>query len=125
MQISRAEQVPPRSVLILDQSTSIRPWPTGIIAGMRSVLHGAAGSPIALYVEHLDLHRFKGSEYQDSLRRYFSEKYRDRPIGVIATIGPLAFEYAMRLRGSIWPAVPIVFAAVPEESAPNPPPGVT
>ena len=122
---SRAEQVPPRSVLILDQSTSIRPWPTGIIAGMRSVLHGAAGSPIALYVEHLDLHRFKGSEYQDSLRRYFSEKYRDRPIGVIATLGPRAFEYAMRLRESLWQTVPVVFAAIPEQSAPNPPPGVT
>jgi signal transduction histidine kinase len=122
---SRGEQVPPRSVLILDQSTSLRPWATGIIAGIRSVLDSSAGSPIALYVEHLDLHRFKGPEYQDSLRRHFSEKYRDRPIGVIATIGPRAFEYAMRLRESLWQTVPVVFAAIPEQSAPNPPPGVT
>lgn len=122
---SRVEQIPPRSVLILDQTTSLRPWPTGIIAGIRSVLDSNAGSPIALYVEHLDLHRFDGSEYQDSLRRHFSEKYRDRPIGVIATIGPRAFEYAMRLRESLWQTVPVVFAAIPEQSAPNPPPGVT
>jgi signal transduction histidine kinase len=122
---SRVEQVTPRSVLILDQTTSFRPWPTAIIAGMRSVLDRNAGSPIALYVEHLDLHRFSGSEYQDNLRRYFSEKYRDRPIGVIATIGPRALEYGMRLRASLWPTVPVVFAAVPEELAPNPPPGVT
>src|SRR5262245_55350296 len=92
---------------------------------MRSVLDGNAGSPIALYVEHLDLHRFNGPEYQDNLQRYFSEKYRNRPIGVIATIGPRALEYAMRLRGSLWPTVPVVFAAVPEQLAPNPPPGVT
>src|SRR5262249_4920798 len=98
----RAEQVPPRSVLILDQSTSLRPWPAGIIAGIRSVLDSSAGPPMALYVEHLDLHRFNGSEYQDSLRQHFSEKYRDRPIGVIATIGPRAFEYAMRLRETLW-----------------------
>jgi signal transduction histidine kinase len=122
---SRAEQVAPRSVLILDQSTSFRPWPTAIIAGMRAALGSNPQSPIAIYVEHLDLHRFRGSEYQDNLRRYFGEKYRDRPIGVIATIGPLALEYAMGLRGSLWPTVPVVFAAVPEELAPNPPPGVT
>jgi signal transduction histidine kinase len=114
-----------RSVLILDQTASFRPWPTAIIAGMRSVLGGNPDSPITLYVEHLDLHRFRGPEYQENVRRYFSEKYRDRPIGVIATIGPLALEYAMGLRESLWPAVPLVFAAIPEQSAPNPSYGVT
>jgi signal transduction histidine kinase len=113
-------QVAPRSVLILDQSTSFRAWPAAIVTGMRAVLGSDAGSPIGIYVEHLDLYRFRGSEYQDNLRRHFSEKYRDRPIGVIASIGPLAFEYAMQLRGSLWPTVPLVFAAIPEQSAPNP-----
>ena len=113
-------QVAPRSVLIFDQSTSFRAWPAAIVAGMRAVLGSDAGSPIGIYVEHLDLQRFRGSEYQDNLRRHFSEKYRDRPIGVIASIGPLAFEYAMQLRGSLWPTVPFVFAAIPEQSAPNP-----
>jgi signal transduction histidine kinase len=122
---SRVEPVPPRSVLILDQSTSFRPWPTAIIAGMRSVFGVNPGSPMAIYVEHLDLHRFRGSEYLENLRRHFSEKYRDQPIDAIVTIGPRAFEYAMRLRGSLWPTVPVVFAAIPEDSAPNPPPGVT
>jgi signal transduction histidine kinase len=122
---SRVEQIATRSVLILDQSTSFRPWPTAIIAGMRSVFRDNPGSSIALYVEHLDLHRFRGSDYLEDLRRHFSEKYRDRPIDVIVTIGPRAFEYGMRLRGSLWPTVPVVFSAVPEDSAPNPPPGVT
>ena len=122
---SRVDQVAPRSVLILDQSTSFRPWPTAIIAGMRSVLSTHPGSPIALFVEHLDLHRFKGPEYLENLRRHFSEKYRDRPIDVIVTVGPRAFEYGMPLRASLWPTVPVVFAAVPEQLAPNPPPGVT
>ena len=122
---SRVEQAVPRSVLILDQSTSFRPWPTAIIAGMRSVIGDNPGPPIAIYVEHLDLHRFGGSDYQENLRRHFSDKYRDRPIDVIVTIGPRVFEYAMALRESLWPTVPVVFAAVPEDLAPNPPPGVT
>jgi signal transduction histidine kinase len=115
----------PHSLLILDQSTSFRTWPNAIIAGIRSELSGNPDAPTAIYVEHLDLHRFRGSEYQDSLRQYFSGKYRDRPIGVIATIGPLAFEYGMRLRTSLWPTVPFVFAAIPDQSAPNPTSGVT
>ncbi len=110
----------PHSLLILDQSTSFRTWPSAIIAGMRSELSGNPDAPTAIYVEHLDLHRFRGPEYQDSLRQYFSTKYRDRPIGVIATIGPLAFEYGMRLRTSLWPTVPLVFAAIPDQSAPSP-----
>jgi signal transduction histidine kinase len=122
---SHPEQVATRSVLILDQSTSFRPWPTAIIAGMRSVFRDNPGSPIALYVEHLDLHRFGGSEYLEDLQRHFSEKYRDRPVDAIVTIGPRGFEYGMRLRGSLWPTVPVVFAAVPEDMAPNPAPGVT
>ena len=122
---SRVEQVAPRTVLVLDQSTSFRPWPTAIIAGMQSVFRVNPGSPIALYVEHLDLHRFRGAEYLEDLRRHFSEKYRDRPVDTIITIGPLALEYGMWLRGSLWPTVPVVFAAVPEDSAPNPWPGVT
>jgi signal transduction histidine kinase len=122
---SRVEQTAARSVLILDQSTSFRPWPTTIIAGIRSVFRNNPGPPITLFVEHLDLHRFKGSDYLEDLRRHFSEKYRDRPIDVIVTIGPRAFEYGMRLRGNLWPTVPLVFAAVPEDSAPNPASGVT
>jgi signal transduction histidine kinase len=122
---SRVEQVAPRSVLILDQSTSFRPWPTAIIAGIRSVFAAHSGSHVAIYVEHLDLHRFRGSEYLEDLHRHFSEKYRDRVIDVIVTIGPRAFEYGMPLRGKLWPTVPVVFAAVPDQLAPNPPPGVT
>jgi signal transduction histidine kinase len=92
---------------------------------MQSVFRVNAESPIALYVEHLDLHRFRGSEYLEEIRRHFSEKYRGRPVDTIITIGPLALEYGMWLRGSLWPTVPVVFAAVPENSAPSPSPGVT
>jgi len=122
---SRVEQIAPRSVLVLDQSTSFRPWPTAIIAGMRSVFRDNPGSPVAFYVEHLDLHRFRGSEYLETLQRHFSDKYHNRPIDVIVTIGPRAFEYGMRLRASLWPTVPVVFAAVPEDMTPNPSAGVT
>jgi signal transduction histidine kinase len=115
----------PRSVLILDQQTSFRPWPTAVIAGIRSFLREGIGPPVSVYVEHLDLNRFEGSDYEGSLQTHFREKYRDRPIGVIVAIGPSALNYALRLRAVLWSTVPIVFAAVDEETAQGLPSGVT
>jgi signal transduction histidine kinase len=102
----------PRSILILDQSISFRPWPAAVIAGLRSVLKDDGGQPISLYVEHLDLYRFGGVLYEESFQNHFREKYRDRPIGVIVVIGPTTLDYATRLRAALWPTVPIVFGAV-------------
>src|SRR5262249_15664868 len=49
------------------------------------------------------------------------------PIGVLVAQGPSALEFAMRSRGELWPAVPLIFAAVDEETAArlNVPSGVT
>ena len=120
-----ADEPLPRSVLILDQSTSFRPWPTTIIAGIRSILGASTGPPVSVYVEHLDFNRFKGPDYEYDLQRHFREKYRDRPIGVIVTIGPSTLEYVLRLRTALWATVPIVFAAVDQETVHTLPPGVT
>ena len=115
----------PRSVLILDQSTSLRPWPSAIIGGMRSFLWDRIGPSISFYVEHLDLYRFSGPGYEQSLQEHFRAKYRETPVGVIVAIGSSTLNYAFRLRANVWPAVPIVFAAVDEETARNLPPEVT
>src|SRR5215467_15541830 len=109
-----ASDLLPRSVLILDQSTSLRPWPSAIIGGMRSFLWDRIGPAISFYVEHLDLYRFSGPGYEQSLQEHFRAKYRETPIGVIVAIGSSSLDYAFRLRAEVWPAVPVVFAAVDE-----------
>jgi signal transduction histidine kinase len=106
-----------RSVLILNQSTSIRPWPTAIIAGIQSSMSDPLGAPISYYVEHLDLYRFDSPGYEDDLRASFGAKYRDTPIGLIMAIGPSGLRVATKLRASLWPKQPIVFAAVDEDTA--------
>src|SRR5262252_1897130 len=115
--VAAADKPIPRSVLILNQSSSFRPWPMAILSGMRSVMSDTDEEPISFYVEHLDLYQFNDPGYGDSLEGHFREKYRNKPFGVIAAIGPSALEYALRLRESLWPSVPIVFAAVPEDAA--------
>jgi hypothetical protein len=70
-------------------------------------------------VEHLDLYGFYSPRYEDDLRNHFSGKYRDKPIGLILSIGPDALDLAVKLRAAVWPAVPIAFTAVDEGAVPN------
>src|SRR5947207_8280636 len=110
------EESPPHSILIINQSTSFRPWPNAIIAGIRSFLNQNAGTGISLFAENLDLYQFNNPQYETSLQNHFREKYRDKPIGVIVAIGPAALEYTLKLRAAVWPSVAIVFAAVDEST---------
>jgi len=107
-----AAQPLPRSVLILNQSTPFGPWQNTIIATVRSTMNEGAAEPVTFYMEHLDFSRFKGQQYLSSLENHFREKYRDKPIGVVVAIGPVAGDYALNLRALFWPSVPIVFTAV-------------
>jgi signal transduction histidine kinase len=98
----------PHSVLVLDQSDLRGPFYYELSAGLRGAL-GADGR-ITIYSENLDLTRFDGTAYKESLKRHLKEKYRDRPIGVIVANGSGTLEHTLRWREELWPGVPIVFA---------------
>ena len=76
-----------------------------------------AGGSVLVYTEDLDLYRFNAPGYPETLATYLQEKYRDKPIGIVISVGSSALDYALRLRTSIWPNVPIVFAAVDKKTA--------
>jgi signal transduction histidine kinase len=114
-----------RSVLVLDQSAPLRPWSSTIIAAVQSSKSDKSGNPISYHVEHLDLFGFGKRQYDDNLRTHLSDKYRGKLIDVILSIGPSALDFAVKLRATEWPAVPIVFTAVSEASAPHPIPPKT
>ena len=65
-------------------------------------------------MESLDLSRFGGSAYEESLQAHLQVKYQDKPIGVVVAIGDAALEYVLRWRTRLWPGVPIVFSMVDE-----------
>jgi signal transduction histidine kinase len=101
-----------RSILVLDQSETRGPFYYQIFSGLRSVVNADTRSHTTLYAENLDLSRFNGSAYEESLRRHLQEKYRDRPIGVVIAVGTAALGLALRWREELWPGVPVVFALV-------------
>lgn len=114
----RAADVVPRTVLILDQSDADSAWYARFSSAFRSILGTAApGARVSVYAEHLDLSRFESAQHDQVLRAYLGNKFRDRPIGVLVAQGSSSLEFVLRWRAELWPAVPVVFAGVDEETA--------
>jgi signal transduction histidine kinase len=125
--VSTVADTLPRSVLIFDQSEPNAPWGIEFRAALRSTFNANATAPVTIYSEVLDLARFNSKEYEELLRSYLREKYRNKPIGVILVHGSLALDILMRLRVELWSTVPVVFGVVDEETVArlNLPPDVT
>jgi signal transduction histidine kinase len=103
-----------RSILVLDQSQSTGPFFLQIFSGLRAGIDADASARTTLFSESLDLSRFDGDAYDESLRRHLSEKYRDKNIGVIVAMGSGTLELVQRWRGELWPGIPVVFGMVDE-----------
>jgi signal transduction histidine kinase len=113
-------------VLILNQSTAVRPWPHALMAGIREGTSGDPSGPVSFYIENLDLARFQGPSYATTLQDFLVSKYRDHPIGAVVVIGANTLRLALDLRAALWPKVPLVFTGVDEDTAARPlPAGVT
>lgn len=117
----------PRSILVLDQSEPRGPFYFQIFAGIRAELNADAHPLTSLYAENLDLSRFNGKDYEDSLQRHLMQKYRDSNVGAIVAVGAATLDLVLRWRTELWAAVPIVFAMVDETDFKrlNPPKDVT
>ncbi len=85
-----------------------------ILSNFRSTLREHPESRISVYIESLDLGRFRGARYRDTVHAYFREKYGDKQVGIIVAVGSAALELVLYLRAQLWADVPVIFAAVDE-----------
>ncbi len=108
-----AEPVP-RSILILDESAGAAagPFYAGIVAALRASVNSDPSRQASIFVEHLDLSRFRDAAYQDTLIAFLENKYRGKPIGVIVAVGDGALNYTLRLQSESWTQTPVVFTMV-------------
>jgi signal transduction histidine kinase len=122
----RSEPIAP-TVLILYQAGAGLQAYSDISEAFRGTVNRNAKSLVVVYEENLDLGRFSGPAYKQTLKRYLDEKYRDIAIGVIVAVGAKAFEYALPFRDRLWPKTPIVFAALGNRNVDiaEPPPNTT
>ena len=109
-----AQQAVPQGVLILDDSggAAAGPFYPAIVSAIRGSVNRDPTNQYSIYVEHLDFHRFYGSEYELGLNQFFIAKYKARPLAVIVAVGVGALQYVLRSREQIWPGVPVVFTFV-------------
>jgi signal transduction histidine kinase len=107
-----ADEPLPRSVLVIDQFEPASAASEALLSAFRSTLKDSAAAPTSVYIENLDLGRFKGPRFEDAVYAYFHEKYRDHPIGVITAFGSRALELVLRLRPRLWPQAPVIFSVV-------------
>src|SRR5262245_36152 len=103
-----------QSVLVLDQSNLRGPFYYQLWSGLRGALGDRVDAGVTIYAENLDLTRFGGGAYEESLKRHLKEKYRDRQIGAIVAFGAGSFEHTLRWREELWAGIPIVFAMLDE-----------
>ena len=103
------------------------PFYGSIVAAVRSTINREPAAQYSIFVEHLDLSRFRGAAYEIAVKAYLTTKYHDRPIGVIVAVGIGALQYLMQYRNELWPQTPVVFAFVDRASLSSLelPPGVT
>ncbi len=106
----------PRVILILDQSGPGLTAYAEMVEAFRASLNVPADPALTVYHEKLDLNVFGGPSYQQLLKTFISEKYRDRPIGMVVALGEKALHCAILLREGRQADIPIVFAAVDNDS---------
>ena len=108
-----ANEPPPRSILVLDPANVRGPFYYEIFSSLRSAVN-ASTPPVTIYNESLDLSRFRGAEYEESLEAHLRVKYRDKPVGVVIAIGSATLDYVLRRHAVLWPGTPVVFGMVDE-----------
>jgi signal transduction histidine kinase len=107
-----AEEVRPRSILLLHQSELRGPFYYQIFDAFRAEVEAKPEPPTTIYAESFDLSRFGGDSYDASLRQFLREKYRDKPIDVIVAVGSATLERVLDWRTELWPGIPVVFTLV-------------
>jgi signal transduction histidine kinase len=109
-----AGEPPPRSVVIIGQDDPILPWSVAVSTVVRATLNADSERRVVIYAEDLDFGRFGGDRYKRQLQNHLREKYMYVPVGALIAFGPIALDFVMNARESIWPGVPVVFGAVDE-----------
>ncbi|MFO1111115.1 MAG: sensor histidine kinase [Bradyrhizobium sp.] len=108
-----AQEMRPHSILVLDQSDG-GPFYHQLSSGLRNIVGLHTDAHVTLYNESLDLSRFSGSSYEETLKRYVKEKYQGKEIGAIIAVGAGTTDLVLRWRNELWPGIPVVFAMLDE-----------
>lgn len=103
-----------RSILVLEEADFRSPFYVEIFDGIRAAAKQGSKIDTVIYGESLDLGRFPGPDYEESLVGHLKSKYAQRPIDVIVSIGVASAKFLQTRKQEIWPAAPVVYGFVPD-----------
>jgi signal transduction histidine kinase len=113
-----ASELQPWRIAVVSSLDMLTPASLMLGPALNDALVGlAAPRQVQLYSEPLDQLRFP-SGIEPLQIALLSKKYEAVPIDLVMAVGPAALDFVQRNRKTLWPRVPIVFAAVPRD-APN------
>jgi signal transduction histidine kinase len=109
------EPEPPKTFLILLPGQPILPTSTLEMArGVRAPLVSAWGSRVSIHSEYVDVDRYQDTDVERRIRDAFRAKYAGMTLDAIVAVGPSPLGFLARWGRDLWPAVPVVVAAVDE-----------
>jgi len=113
--IATHAQKPVRRVLIFNDFGSISS--PGIALLDQAIATGLETTPyqIELYNENIESTLFPDVASQQRIRDWYREKYLDRKLDVIITVGPASLRYMLESHESSFPNTPIVFCGTTRE----------
>ena len=104
-----AADSPPRGILIVEDSDPGSPFGRRFREQIHLTLDAETTRRSTIYSEFLDLGHFNGSDYESMMHGYFNQKYQNKRIDVIVTLGSESLKFVSSLRADKWPAASIVF----------------
>lgn len=124
---SRADDSPPRHILILSAYNYTMPAATQVIDGIQDRLREQSKEKLEIDAEFLDLVRVTDPRHELRTATFVREKYAARPPDLVVVVGGTALQYIMKYRDIVAPNIPVVFAGVSQAtySALQPPANVT
>jgi signal transduction histidine kinase/ABC-type uncharacterized transport system substrate-binding protein len=107
----------PRTVVALYWGAAESPANTTMMNALHEMLLSRGDLTINLFSEYLESDRLPLENTSEALRDLIARKYRQHPIDVVVAVSDTALQFALRYRDTLFPNVPIVFAAL---AAPSP-----
>ena len=103
-----------RSILVLEEADFRSPFYLEIFTGISAAAKQNGEIHTVIYGESLDLARFPGPDYEESLVGHLKSKYAQRQIDVIVSIGVASAKFLQTRKQEIWPTAPVVYGFVPD-----------
>jgi signal transduction histidine kinase len=100
----------PTHVLLVYQQQAEAPSMLLFAERLRRAVVDQIPTPVEFYQEALDLDRFPGAQHEQTLDKYFADKYREVPVDVVVPIGIRAFKFTVDRLDDVLAGIPIVCA---------------